>query len=271
MIGLNKIHGITNRFACRGAFLSCLICFCTMYATAQNINITGGGLTVGNGATINIPGNITVGNTTTVTNNSSILLTGNWTNNGGTYTGATGTVTFRGAAIQLINGSAASHLFNNVVINQSPASTVDMNANTTVAGLTFTNGKITIGANTLTIGGAVTNTVTGGLRGSSNSSLAIAASNTAGTLSFDQTTVGTTNILRNFSLNSSSTATIGNRLDITAGTTTLPDTPPGTLSLASGATLTTGDLITLKSNASSTSRVAEIPVDGAGVALATTY
>jgi len=249
----------------RSLLLLILVSPIAVFTSAQNIHITGGGLTVATGTGINISGSVTVGATATVTNNSNILLTGDWTNNGGTYTGATGTVTFRGAAAQLINGSAPSHTFNNVTINQSTASTVDMNASTTVAGLTFTNGKITIGANTLTIGGAVTNTVTGGLRGSSNSSLAIAASNTAGTLSFDQTTVGTTNVLRSFTLNSSSSATIGNRLDIAAGTTTLP----GTLSLASGATLTTGDFVTLKSNASGTSRVAEIPVDGAGGALAT--
>jgi hypothetical protein len=236
-----------------------------LFAKAQNMHLTGGGITVGTGATINIVGSVTVGNTSTVTNNSSIILTGNWTNNGGTYTGSTGTVSFKGAAAQAINGTASSHTFNHVVINQSPAATVDMNAAVNVANLTFTSGKLSIGSNTLGIGGTITNSVTGGLKGSSSSSITIAASNAAGTMSFDQTTLGTTNVLRNLTLNTSASTSIGNVLNLAAGTTTAP----GTLTLANGAVLTTNDILTLKSNASGTSRVAEIPVNGSGVAQAT--
>ena len=202
MMMVNKLNSKINLPASIGrqAFLLFISCVAGLFTTAQNMNMTGGGITIASGTTINVPGNITVAAGTNVTNNSNIILKGNWTNAGTTYTGTNGTINFTGATTQFINGTAASHTFTNVVINQTTASTVDMNANTSVAALTFTSGKLTIGSNNLTIGGAVTNTVAGGLTGSSNSSVTIGAA--AGTLSFNQNTPGTTNVLRNLSLNS---------------------------------------------------------------------
>ena len=239
--------------------------FFIQVAGAQNMHIVGGGITVGTGGTINVIGSITLGNTSTVTNNSNILLTGNWTNNGATYTGSTGTVSFMGTTTQQINGTATSHTFNHVVINQTPSAVVEMNADVNLKNLIFTSGKLSIGSNTLGIGGAVTNTVAQGLKGSNNSNISIIASNAAGTLSFDQAIPDTSNVIRSFLLNAGASTTIGNKLNIAAGTTT----QPGTLTLANNSVLSTNDLLTLKSNASGTSRVAEIPVNGFGVAQAT--
>ncbi len=88
---------------------------------------------------------------------------GNWTNNGGTFTPGSGlnTVTFNGTSLQTIGGSAST-TFNNLTI--ANASGVSLGANQTVNGvLTFTNGKISTGANTLTLGpsGSVSGAGTG--------------------------------------------------------------------------------------------------------------
>lgn len=88
----------------------------------------------------------------------------------------------------------------------------DMDGNLTVNGpLTLSAGKLSIKSNTLTIGGTVNNTVSGGLRGSSASNLTITGTGTK-TISLDQTTQGTTNLLNNFSVPFS--ATNSNTVDI---------------------------------------------------------
>lgn len=112
--------------------------------------------------------------------------------------------------------------------------------------LTFTNGKLNINGQTLTIKGAVTNTVSGGLRGSSTSRL-IVNSTTSPTLSFDQTTPGTTNLLSELTNNSSGqTVTLGNALRLinvfyptagtlaSAGNLTLVSTNANTARIAQG-------------------------------------
>lgn len=65
--------------------------------------------------------------------------------------------------------------------------------------IAFVNGKIIIGANTLTLNGTVTNTVAGGIRGGATSNLTIGGTGNR-TLSFDQTTVGTTNLFNNLTI-----------------------------------------------------------------------
>lgn len=82
----------------------------------------------------------------------------------------------------------------------------------TVAGnLTFNAGRLDIAGHTLTLNGTVTNTVTGGLRGSASSNLTVSG-NQSPTLSFDQTTLGTTNLFNNFSVatTANNTVTIAN-------------------------------------------------------------
>lgn len=99
--------------------------------------------------------------------------------------------------------------------------TVAGNAN--LSGATGVNNNITflnnswlaIGANTLTLSGAVTNTTTGGLRGSASSNLTVNGT-VARTLSFDQTTAGTTNLLNNLSIATAGTVTttLGNNVAV---------------------------------------------------------
>ncbi|KEY18799.1 T9SS sorting signal type C domain-containing protein [Kaistella antarctica] len=65
--------------------------------------------------------------------------------------------------------------------------------------LKFTAGKLILNGRTLTIGGTVTNTISEGLRGGDNSAI-IVTGIADKTLSFDQTTPGTTNLINDFSI-----------------------------------------------------------------------
>jgi hypothetical protein len=122
----------------------------------------------------------------------------------------------------------------NLTISTSGVTTLGSNSNLSLVssgGLIFSNnGKLAIGSNTLTISGAVTNTTTAGLRGSSVSNI-VADGTVNRPLSFDQTTPGTTNLLNNFSINttSSNTLTAGNNLSVN-----------GALTVAAGQTLNMG-------------------------------
>ena len=99
-----------------------------------------------------------------------------------------------------------------------------LNGNTTInSELKFTNasGKLDIKSNTLTIGETITNSVIGGLKGSNTSNLIVTGTSNP-TLSFDQTTVGTTNLLNSLSVNTTSngTVTIANPVVINGTLTT---------------------------------------------------
>jgi hypothetical protein len=109
--------------------------------------------------------------------------------------------------------------------------------NTTLSGatvvtndLTINGGKIDINGTTLTLNGTVTNTTSDGLKGSASSNL-IVGGNVNSSLSFDQTALGTTNLLNNLSVNTtaSSTVTVLNPVEVN-----------GTLTIALGQTLNMG-------------------------------
>ena len=106
------------------------------------------------------------------------------------------------------------------------------------------NSWISIGANTLTLNGTVTNTTAGGLRGSATSNLTVGGT-TAKTLSFDQTTPGTTNLFNDFRIATTGgiTTTLGNNVAVN-GILTVDDGQ--TLNLATN-TLT-GTLTTINNN-----------------------
>ena len=110
------------------------------------------------------------------------------------------------------------------------------------------SGTLTIAAGaTATLNGGATGT--GVIKGTATSSLVIGGTSTTGTYYFDQTTPGTTNMLKDLTLSGSSTATLGNTLNITAGATA------GTVIVGSGTTLTTGGNLIIKSNATGTARI----------------
>lgn len=127
---------------------------------------------------------------------------------------------------QATNGG--TNILRNLTVNSTGAITLASNLIINTNGtLTFTAGKLTIGANTLTVRGGVTNTTPGGLSGGSTSNLVLEGL-TNRTLSFDQTTPGTTNWLNNFTINTtaSNSITAANSFGI-----------DGTLTVATGQTL----------------------------------
>jgi autotransporter-associated beta strand protein len=114
----------------------------------------------------------------------------------------------------------------------------------TLANLTLTSGTVIIDAGiTLTITGTISRT-SGVIRSSSTSNLIITG--TSGTIAFDQTTPGTTNVLKNLTITGSGTTTLANALNITAGSSS------GVVTVGTGATLNTGGFLTFKSDANGT-------------------
>jgi len=152
---------------------------CTFSNGELNADIVtiGNGATTGtltqSGGTANI-GNLSISSTGTYTctNSPAINLSGDWTNNGGTFTPATSTVTFNGSGAQNINGSVATQTFNNLVVNKTAGTTLSVGGSTTTlnVGGIFTEtqgnfnapatmavtGNITLAAGTFTAGSSLT-------------------------------------------------------------------------------------------------------------------
>ena len=114
----------------------------------------------------------------------------------------------------------------------------------------FSNaGKLSIAAGgTATLNGGSASG-TGTIKGSSTSNLLIGGISTSGTYYFDQTTLGTTNVLKDLTLSGTATATLGNALNMVGGAT------PGTVIVGSGSTLNTAGFLTLLSNATGTANI----------------
>jgi hypothetical protein len=129
--------------------------------------------------------------------------------------------------------------------------TMTLGGDITISGsTTFINGSsiVDIGSNTFTISGDIVGTPI--IKGSANSNLVISGSGTIGTINFDQTTPGTTNLLKNVTINrSGATITLGNALNISD--------VDGSVNLTAG-TLATGGNLTLLSSFSGTARIGTI-------------
>lgn len=129
-----------------------------------------------------------------------------------------------------------------------------LDQNRTVANINFnsTTKKLNLNGKILTINGIISGNgpSSGLLTGSASSSLVFAGTGNAGTFYMDQTTLGTSNALKNLTLNrtSSGSVTLGNALSLN-----------GVLTVTAG-TFNTGDQITFKSDVNSTAIVG--PVTG---------
>lgn len=129
-----------------------------------------------------------------------------------------------------------------------------LDQNRTVTNINFnsTTKKLNVNGKTLTINGAISGngSSSGLLTGSTSSSLVFTGTGNAGTIYMDQTTLGTSNVLENLTLNrtSSGSVTLGNALSLS-----------GVLTVTAG-TFNTGDQITFKSDVNSTAIVG--PVTG---------
>lgn len=174
--------------------------------------------------------------------------------NGHTMT-TTGSLSFgtSGSTLQISSGGAftANHavtMASGSTLQLDAGSTYNSNVTQTIGTINMVGGKLNIAAGTtLTLNGAVTSTA-GVFSGSATSDLTIGAA--VGTLLFDQTTPGSTNMIRSLTIGSGSTAsmTIGNALVIA---------PTGYVAFdASGTkTLTTGGNLTLRSTSAGTAAI----------------
>ena len=121
-----------------------------------------------------------------------------------------------------------------------------LDANRSVANLTIASGaSLSLNDKTLTLTGSISGT--GTIKGTAASSMVV--SGNSGTLYFDQSAAGTTNLLKDLTLSGSATTTLGNALVITGGAT------PGTLWIDGSTQLATGGNLTLRSDAAGTARL----------------
>lgn len=163
-------------------------------------------------------------------------------------------VTVANASIQLRN-SSSRYLRTGAVLAAGNYPTVSvfgsasMGGDVTTGTLVFPmESRLAIGANTLTITGAVNGE--GTLFGSSSSNLVI--SGNAGTISFFPGGM----LLKNLTLGDNASLTLGTTLEIVAGIAA------GELSIGSNATLQSGGFLRLKSDANGNARVASVGVGG---------
>ena len=143
----------------------------TMNSSGQTITRSSGDWTIGGNLTINngtvtfgsttsnctVTGNLTVGGTLTLSSavGGDINVGGNFTNNG-TFNSNSRAVQFNGTGTQTISGTSATAID---YLTLNTTGLLQLNRALTVnSNLTFTNGKIELGANTLTLGAA---TITG--------------------------------------------------------------------------------------------------------------
>lgn len=206
---------------------------------------TSGGLASMGDFTVDLTGNLTGAGSITF-GSGTLNIGGNWTNNG-TFTAGTGTVVYTNVS----GGKTIAALtYNNLEMRNTSAAN-SLAGNTQVLGdLSFATtgtGKLTVGSNTLTLGGDIFNMSSARcltLNGSSNISMTGSVT-PASSLFFDQTTPGTTNRVTNFTLNrAGQTVTLGNMLEVA-----------GTYTPTNGALEIEG-VLKLVSNASGTARVA---------------
>lgn len=131
----------------------------------------------------------------------------------------------------------------NLTVNAGATLTMASGQNLKVWGGLSNNGIIDLANHSLTLDGSISGT--GSIR-SNGGSLTIAGSGALGTINFDQTTDGTTNVLANLTLNrnSTGTASLGNKLNLT-----------GTLTLTAGTLTTNGHLHLKSTSATQTAQV----------------
>jgi hypothetical protein len=92
----------------------------------------GSTMTVANSALLSTTGGITISSGSLVANKSNIIVGGNWSNPGGTFTAGTSTVTFNGSAAQTVN-------------NRGQSFSILIDSNTSSGGVTFSSSFTAVG------------------------------------------------------------------------------------------------------------------------------
>ncbi|REH01546.1 hypothetical protein [Flavobacterium aquicola] len=160
--------------------------------------------------------------------------------------------------VMVANPSTNYASFNGTAENFVVLGNTTLSGSTTVTSdLTLNGGKVDMNGNTLTLNGTVTNTTSGGLKGSASSNLIISGA-VSPSLSFDQTTLGTTNLVNNLSINTtaSNTVTILNPVVVNGTLTTAVDQ-----TLNMGTNALTGTLSAIANNGTiATQNTTSIPI-----------
>ncbi len=233
----------------------------------QNASGIAGTVTVlaGHSVTLNVNpaqsiGNLVISATGTFAGgNNTLTISGNFTNNGGTFTPSTGTITFTGASAQAINGTAATQTFNTIIVNKSggalsvSGSTTTLNVGvftqtlgdfnapatmTTTNTVTLTAGTFTAGAN-LNIGGA--NFINNGGTFVPNGGTVTFTSGAAQAINGTAVTQSFNNLVINKSGNTLSVGGSTTTLNVVNLTRTLGNfTAPATVNVSGTMTLTAG-------------------------------
>jgi hypothetical protein len=134
------------------------------YLASTTLQTFNGGVTLSGGTFTGSTGGVTATNIvlnsgTFIAPSGAFNVSGNWSNNGGTFVpGTNNTVTFNGTGAQAINGSEIGQTFNNITIAKTAGTTLTVSGSTTtlnVAALTQTTGNFTAPA-TLNATGALT-------------------------------------------------------------------------------------------------------------------
>jgi hypothetical protein len=164
---------------------------------ACNRQSPGGTLTVANGATLSIGGTNT--------------LPANYTTHS---IGATATIEYAGTT-QIIANLNTGQFYGNLSIAGSGIKNLP-NSLTVMNNLIFNGAKLSIGSDTLTISGDITNNTSDGIIGSVNSTIKFNSVIYSPTIYFDQSNYGNSNKLKSLIIDASSgTLTLGNDLLIT--------------------------------------------------------
>ncbi|HLD51658.1 MAG TPA: LamG-like jellyroll fold domain-containing protein, partial [Sediminibacterium sp.] len=180
-----------------------------------------------------------------------INISGDWTNNGGTFTPGTGTVTFDSTLDRTIGGTAASQTFYNLIVNLTSGKTLTVGGSTTsltTQNFTETTGNFTAPA-TLNINGNATLTA-GTFTAGTNTNVTGNWANNGSTFTAGTGTVtlnGTSQIISGSSTfyNLTKSVSSADTLTFTAGTTQIIS---NTLTL-NGAS---GQLLSLRSSSTPT-------------------
>ena len=229
--------------------------------SAQNVAALNSGQKYGNLSLLNqvktLAGNVTVAGTLTfggtpnklVIGNNTLTLEGPFTGMSITRNlscGSNSNLILNGAVNRTIFFDATTPGTTNVLNNF----TINHNGNTTTLGndvtlnnnLTFTAGKLAIAARTLTLKGNIVNTIPGGITGGTTSNIIFNSASVSPTLSMDQTTPGTTNVLSTLQINSGGqVVTMSNDLIMNSTTT-----------FAAGKLAINGNTLTLQGNVTNT-------------------
>ncbi|MCB2209079.1 MAG: hypothetical protein KQH67_12375 [Bacteroidetes bacterium] len=219
-----------------------------------NLILSGSGTKTMPSSALNVRGDFTISGTATAVASDSIyvfgnttiesgttfdqgiythLLRGNFENNGTFNPTSGGGITFNGTTVQTISGSSTSS-FDNLTIENLQGITLETNINVNNL-LTFNNGTLSVGANTLGINGSVSNP-SGNIEVAANSSLSFGGTSA---IILNNNLFNGNPTINNLTINRSGGVTLGNE-NITVD---------GTLTLTSGTLAIAANTLTLVGNA----------------------